>query len=68
MKLFKKSNIVESKEDNPKNLYKEELKKMSKKQRNKSLKLLEEFNKGLVLVPQQDIDNKQRIIEIRGRH
>jgi len=68
MKLFKKSKDVDSKEVSPKNLYKEELSKMPKKQRVKSLKILEEFNKGLVLVPQEDIDNKQRIIEIRGKH
>lgn len=66
MRLFNKTKSVES--DSPESLYKEELKKMSKKRKRQSLKRLDEFNKGLVLVPQQDIDNKQRIIEIRGRH
>jgi hypothetical protein len=43
----------------------EELKKIPRKQRKKALRLLEEYHKGLVLIVDKDIDNKELINSIR---
>lgn len=60
MKLFKKKEKV----DNP---LAKELKKYNRKRRAKIKELLKQYDAGMILKPDEDIDNKQHIIEQRQK-
>jgi len=58
--LFKKKHLEETRVDE------EELKKIPKKRRKMALKLLEEYEKGVVIIPHRTINKKEPSQCLRG--